>query len=400
MIKVYIRNSAIIFASLSFVPAHANILGDMTLTLGGLIDLEETWAPGKPYIVQGRLSGMTTFPTFTPIYDKNTDQTWSKGTLIGLTEYTYNCSRSAGSLAAIPDTNKKLGLPLTFYDSKNNLDNNRQAWVIPSLTYSIQLTGTNVGSGQPNTLKNNYNGQFFTGGDGLIDYGQPEHRQLCLSPYAASVAKGGTKNIAIQSSPSYEFYSNKELTPGRYKYLGTSLYIYSSTGTASTTDNLLIKLNIITDFKVVRICKITNVANDVFNLTMNRENELLLESSLQYTCTGNNKPVYISAIAKHGTVDPSDHKRLFFDNTSGNPVTNAPWLMGAAYNDNETPGLTCSDHSSAKLIDFQNGETALNVNAVSGVAKNLNIRWAVCTKDNVPPGDYKASVEVAIYTKE
>lgn len=50
-------------------------------------------------------------------------------------------------------------------------------------------------------------------------------------------------------------------------------------------------------------------------------------------------------------------------------------------------------------MKFNNDDIEVGKNSTSNQTEKLNIKWAVCSNNNVIPGKYRARVEVAVYTK-
>ncbi|MFW0929249.1 MAG: hypothetical protein WBO26_10845 [Providencia rettgeri] len=364
-------------------------LPPISLVLQGLIDLDEPKGVNQPYLVEGRLTGGTTI-TRSPIYASYAQQTWTKDySLLSISTSSTRCAGNIGE--RIVNTNR-YGFPLV-----HSRDSGLKAWIIPSIRYHIALTGAGAGSGGKH-LKTSYSGKLFTTEhDGLVDLESWYNQNTCLIPGTdIATTGGGTKVINLYADGKFELYTNKTISPGRLSYTGNKLYIVTHGN--STDVDATAPLNFVTDLNIVRICKISQVVNDNINVTIGRDNQVIEESSFQYTCTGENKDLAMSAVVKEGTLK-SDPTKLFFDTLEGKPASSPPWLMGMPYREGDDSTFSCKDENKKGMINFNNQPVDFSFKSISNIAQTMRIKWAICSNDNVTPGKYRARVELAVYTK-
>ena len=254
-------------------------------------------------------------------------------------------------------------MKLQHTDSQGQLTGN-YVYVVPRLVYNIRLNGPGVGSG--NGPRDSYSGVFFERAAGLVDrstWGNSAWN-ICMTPppgvFAPSNYGVGTKHsrsITISIAGPLELYATKAMQPGRYSYKGRPLYIGSFAG-YNEADSYA-PLNIMTDLNVVRICKITNVSQSNFNIVVGRETEVIKDSRFSYTCTADNKAIFISALAREGEVDGSNPSKLWFQRINGSRTANTPFLLGLPYGSGSDSSLTCQDVGKAGLLTFNNQEKTL-----------------------------------------
>ncbi|SUC25542.1 Uncharacterised protein [Providencia rustigianii] len=209
------------------------------------------------------------------------------------------------------------------------------------------------------------------------------------------------KFITFNTSSRFELYTNFQLVPGRFRLQKRVSVITQGPRVSPNGANSSERIEFITNIRVVRICKIKNVTQSTFDIVMGRSNQETRESRFQYTCTADNKPIYITAISREGRVDTSNPRKLWFNKVDGTEINNAkaPWLLALPYKDGDDSTLLCSNDTNTKLLKFNNEDQEIGKNSVANQQESLNIKWAICANNNVDPGKYRARVEVAVYTK-
>lgn len=101
-----------------------------------------------------------------------------------------------------------------------------------------------------------------------------------------------------------------------------------------------------------------------------------------------------------GRPDPDDPSKLLLANDKGTFADNPPWVIGKPYLNGASPALSCSDAGKAGLMKFNNQEIELpSLIAKAGQIYNLGIKWAICSKNDVPAGNYKGKAVINIYTR-
>lgn len=73
--------------------------------------------------------------------------------------------------------------------------------------------------------------------------------------------------------------------------------------------------------------------------------------------------------------------------------------MGKTFLNGISPALTCQDTNSDGLIKFNGQEIALPLKATSDQLYHLGIKWAICSDDTVPAGNYRGKTVISIYTR-
>ncbi|MEX6281402.1 hypothetical protein AB6F89_02320 [Providencia hangzhouensis] len=411
--KFFIKNKSInsplilLISLISFFPMKSMIAaqngGTMTLTLEGIIDLEHPKAATDPYLVEGRLPGRTS-TTYNYIYGSKT-QAWTSPdfAIFSISPRSTSCvdepiveggPNATAALQKVPGVNK-VGIKLTHASGA-------YAYIVPSLGFSVKLSGNN-NIGSSGFVKESYSGVVFEDVPNLVDRSTKGNRQwkLCYTPPDGTRAPGGynsKRNVSVYIAGPMQMYAPVPIQPGRYSYSGIPLYV-GSYGQDNDQDGVS-TLQISTSLNVVRVCSISDVSQDNFTIIAGRETEFFRQSSFKYKCTADNKPIYISAIAREGTVDSANQHKLWFDRTGGNITSNTPYLLALPYAAGGSGSLTCKDEGKAGLLNFANQEeTLLGLNSVSNVVQDLNIKWAICLNPNTEIGKYRARVEVSIYTK-
>lgn len=361
--------------------------GEMYLNLVGVIDLAKNPDPSVPHNVKGYLTGITGF-THRPVYSDYGGgwETWSNSAaLIGFSGREDSCSSSFTVFKRIPNTSE-IGLELT--NSKNT---NLKAYVIPRLRFTADVNGGG--------LIKKYTGTFFESHKKLTSWGY----HACFAPVGEDITNGGYKSIYVGNNNNYPVYILNSAESGVYRYSGAPLYLISN-GADSAAD-AYIRVRVTSDLKVIRFCQMSNVVNANINVVMNRSNEIIKESSLNFTCSGaeqDNEQVYLSAMVSEGTLDPSNHSILKLENLDANADKRAevPWVIGRfALNSNASPALTCKDSKSNDLLKFDNTEVKLPLISKVGEVHRLAIKWAICSSDNVPAGNYRGKAVITVYTK-
>lgn len=370
------------------------------INLEGYVDLDAPKAPNDPYLVQARLTG-DTFLSASTVYGPRQGSWSSEFALVAFTIRNNRCTQPGSSnfVSSIPGAPGKYGFKLDFTDTSGT-GNRMDAWIIPSIAFNVTFKGPDSGMEEFPGLKRSYSGKFFTDNSsgGLRD-SLTRDWNVCFIPIGVSNRGSDeklTKEIRFSAPEPFELYTTGTLSPGRFS-LTRKVYV-GTFGTTSLADRTS-DVQFVTNIKVVRICKIKNVSQSNFNITLGRNNQEVVNSSFQYTCTADSKPIYISAIAREGRVDSSNKNKLWFDNTDGTSAKSPPWLLALPYKDGEDQSLTCADERKSNLLRFDNAEQELSPMSVSNKDENLNIKWSVCSNDNVTPGKYRARVEVIVYTK-
>lgn len=398
-----------IAASFLFLPINSSLAADnkpeMKLILNGTIDLDSPVVVGQPYLLKGRLVGGTTF-SHAPVYggSKGSNNWDAAYPIVALSSSSYQCMRN--DVVPIPNSNGKWGYKLIFQSYDQSNADPIDAWLVPSLNYTIIVKNTAIDKNLPNAVKSMYSGRFFysAGPDGLSDrytvIGEQNRTgsNTCLTPPENTrTDAGGSKVITISAGGIFELYSAQRLRPGKFAF-SRDLFITSSLSVTGGDAQAPFKFE--TDLNIVRICKITNVTGgDRFNETMGRENQILRESKFTYTCTADNRALFMSAIVHEGTLSKTDKRKLFFDLQGGGPADNAPWLLARPYTGVDGPALSCKDEGNPSLLSFDNQDNDLKKMTRAGIAENMGIKWAICANDAVKAGKYRARVEIAVFTK-
>lgn len=358
----------------------------MTLTLEGVVDIVRNPSATVPHYVPGRLNGPTSWQV-SPIYMYEIENStrWREGDpwssdaseIIMMTTNTPVCDNH--SFVNVPGTSVST-LPL-----KNSADRNQQIYVIPAINFNITFSG----AGWSDTV---FSGSFGTKNNVLYN-----RTSYCYVPNNKPILYSGTKYLTLTSPGVYPVYVPKAVTPGNYKYYGDQMFLVfrGHTGTSKSQA----RLDIVTDLKVVRVCQISNVVNSNFDVVMERNNQVLKESSFSFTCTGDGQQMYISAVATEGQTDNADPKKLLLNPVSEGSTTARPWVIGKAYVNTSGPAVTCKDTGSAGLIPFNNSDLQLPLKAKADEIYNMTIKWAICANDQTKPGRYRGKTQVSVFTK-
>ncbi|MDY3696276.1 MAG: hypothetical protein SO066_16540 [Proteus mirabilis] len=376
------------FLALFLLPFHSysnKSYGTMTLTLIGVVDLAKNPDPNTPQYVRGILTGNTLISYHEPIYDEynNNLGEWSETeSLVGITGNEFYCYQGMNIFQQVPKSNSKYGLPLT--DDKGNIN----IYVTPTLKYEVRANGS--------YLNSSYSGTFFSrNNNGLIS--NYSSMNSCFYPQDQETSAGGHKSIEVYNNDRYPVYVTEKLSPGLLSYKGAPIYVvtqgYSSEANAS------LRINVRANLKIVRICQISSVSNNNISVVMNRENEVIQESSLTYSCTGDGHPVFVSAVVTEGKVNDSEPTKLVLNKQNGRVTDPAPWVLGKPFVNGASPALSCKDAGSQDLLKFNNQELQLPVIAKYNQMENLGIKWAICSDDTVQPGQYRGKAVVTLYTK-
>lgn len=358
--------------------------GTLTLGILGVVDLAKNPDPGVAHNLKGILRGANQI-YHSPVYAVSlpgADYIWGSGySFVGISGSDGACSGGSSVFSRIPNTSLT-GIKLSHSSNDPSLD----AFVIPQLLFNTTATGGGI-------YGEKYSGAFFSNVDGLskISY-------ACYYPPNTVARTGGSKTINITNNTSYPVYLSGGVQPGVYNYRGAPLYI--TTQGIDYEADAYIRLNITTDLKVVRVCQISNVVNKDISVVMNRNNEVFKESSLSFTCTGDNQQVYMAGVATEGYPDTTNPAKLMLNNISDSSYRgDVPWVMGKPFMNGISPALSCNEGDSPELIKFNNAEIALPQIAKIGETYNLGIKWAICSKDSVSAGKYRGKALVTIYTK-
>ncbi|WBA56708.1 hypothetical protein O7C57_18110 [Providencia sp. 21OH12SH02B-Prov] len=399
--------------------------GTATLELLGIIDLDDSVPVGTPYYLDARLLGPTNL-TLTPpkraIYstthsvgvptNKHNYAVWDeKRMLVGLSTDTDYCRFGNPNIKenTVLGQGKKFAFRLVHTD-----DSSLIAYVVPALKYDIQLDLPKDPT--PSGIKSSYSGYLVEKPPaGLItstvyDYWEAQYLNLChVLPQRVVMGKGGSKSITFSVGKPLEVYLNKAAKPGNFVMVPTKYHLITqgADGTSPQFPNVgsvstgSIGLNIRTTVKIVRACNIKNATNTVINKVMGRENAVYEDSKITFSCTQGGNPLFVSAIPREGEVDASNNTKLMLTKTDAGEVKDRPWLMAKPYLDGAaTPTIDCNAPTASGLLPFDNSDLPLNqISADSQVPMNLNIRWAMCSKDTVAPGKYKGRVEVLVFSK-
>lgn len=372
----------------------------MNIVLEGLLDLDTPVASTEPYLVEARLTGKTSLST-SGTYGNG--GFWSsEWALVGLSDGDSYCkSANSGFVVTIPGTSKK-GFALDFFLPDGSKPAGSQAWIIPTINYNVSILGSDADfKEQWRGLERNYTGTFFRPATGLVD--TFSRANICMYPPNAYQEGYDTmrKFITFNTSSRFELYTNFQLVPGRFRLQKKVSVITQGPRISPNGANASERIEFITNIRVVRICKIKNVTQSTFDIVMGRSNQETRESRFQYTCTADNKPIYITAISREGRVDTNNPRKLWFNKVDGTEINNdkAPWLLALPYKDGDDSTLLCSNDTNAKLLKFNNEDQEIGKNSVANQQESLNIKWAICANNNVDPGKYRARVEVAVYTK-
>lgn len=358
--------------------------GTMNLTLNGEVDLAKTPNPATAHSLEGTLTG-TTLMTLPTAYNTKTDTWLSVITLTGLSGNSMSCANGRDIFVAIPGTNKK-GLVLV-----NSTNPAVKAYVIPALQYNT-IIGKSSSEGWV------MSGFFFSlpmTGNGAASY---DSLNTCFYPAGKSVPPTWYKQIMIYDKVQYPIYFSRPVASGALKYTGAPLYI-TTEGVVEAAKGYL-RVNVSTNVNILSTCQISNVTNNNIDVNMSLTNEVITESSLTFNCTGDGQyPVYLSARVTEGTADSANPTRLLLKNIALPSATKRPWVMGKTFLNGISPALTCQDTNSDGLIKFNGQETALPLKATSDQLYNLGIKWAICSDDTVPAGNYRGKTVISIYTR-
>lgn len=323
-----------------------------------------------------------TLPT---AYDTKTNTWLSVITLTGLSGSNSSCSGGKTIFVTIPGTNKK-GLELV-----NSTNPAVKAYVIPALQYNTIM-------GASNTEGWVMSGFFFS--PPTISNGAAASDSLytCFYPSGKSVPSTWYKQILIYDKVQYPIYFSRPVASGALKYTGAPLYI-TTEGLADAARGYL-KVNVSTNVNIMSTCQISNVINNNIDVNMSITNEVITESSLTFNCTGDGQyPVYLSARVTEGNADSTNPTHLLLKNMASPSATKRPWVMGKTFLNGISPALTCQDTNSDGLIKFNGQEIALPLKATSDQLYHLGIKWAICSDDTVPAGNYRGKTVISIYTR-
>lgn len=362
----------------------AGYSGTLILKLSGEVDLAKTPDISTPTYLSGSISGQTSM-TLMPAYSTQDTQWSSAFAMVGLSGNPSTCSGGTGIFQTIPGTNQT-GVQLE-HSSRPGVS----AYLVPAFRYNGIMTVNNTGGWT-------VSGQFFS-----KPYGGSEpsasHNKLytCIYPDMLPVKKTWYKQILIYDSPTYPIYLSRPLAPGKLNYKGT-MYI-TTEGMAPEARGYL-AVNISADMDIKATCQISNVINNNIDATMGYQNEVIKESSLTFSCSGEGQQqVYLSAKVTEGTADTANPNRLLLTNITSPSVTNRPWVIGKPFLDDASPSLTCKDANADGLIKFNNQAVPLPLKANINQLYRLGIKWAICSDDSVPAGNYRGKTVINIYTK-
>lgn len=358
----------------------ADVRGSMTLTLIGVVDLTKNPDPNTPQYVQGILTGSTSM-TVRPAYGE-----WAGGNsgwgplaaLVGLGSDDRFCYEGRDIFKDIPG-NKQSQKGIVLNDIK---DPTNMIYMTPTLNYQVTSSA----------LPKDYYGTFFAGNPN----GMSRYSDVCLYPDDA-VEPGRGKVITVTNSSRYPIYVSKTLKPGIISYNGKPLYVVTQGRDIEASGSL--QLNVVADLRVIRVCQVSNVTNNVIDVAIPRSNEIIRESNITFSCTGDGNPINISAIAVTGHPDPAEPSKLILDKVGGGTVKNPPWVLGKPFVNGISPDLSCQNVDSSKLLKFNNTDLELPLNAKPNNIENIGIKWAICAKDDTTPGQYTGKTYVTIYTK-
>lgn len=363
---------------------NAKDFGTMDLSITGEVDLAKTPDPTTPHMLEGTLSGANTTELLDNAFSSSNSTWMNPFSVVGLSGSSTSCTSGSNIFESIPATNKK-GVMLT-----NTLKPNIKTYVIPKLKY-VAVLGKNQEEGWSVT------GLFFDkpNGVGAVSLNSSN---TCISPGTRSIPSTWTKTIIIYPTIKYPVYFPRPVSSGMLSYTGKPLYI--------TTEGLVKgaigywRINLTVNVNIKSTCQISNVSNNNININMGYTNEAITESSLTFNCTGDGQyPVYLSARVTEGNADSAEPTRLLLKNTSSSSGSKRPWVMGKTFIGDASPALTCKDTNTDGLIKFNGQETPLSINAVSGQLYRLGIKWAICSDDTVPAGNYRGKTVISIYTK-
>lgn len=387
MNKIYKRLAALLCITGSVLSQGtvfgATNFGTMNLTLNGEVDLAKTPNPATAHYLEGTLTG-TTSMTLTTAYNTKNDTWLSIFTLTGLSGNNSSCSGGRNIFGAIPGTNKK-GLELV-----NSTNPAVKAYVIPTLQYTTII-------GKDHSEGWTMSGLFFSPPTGS-GAASSDNSYTCFYPSGKSVPPTWSKQMMIYDKVQYPIYFSRPVASGALKYTGAPLYI--TTEGAIEAARGYLKVNVSTNVNIMSTCQISNVTNNNIDVNMSLTNEVITESSLTFNCTGDGQyPVYLSARVTEGTADSTNPTRLLLKNIASSSVTKRPWVMGKTFLNGISPALTCQDTNSDGLIKFNGQETALPLKATSDQLYHLGIKWAICSDDTVPAGNYRGKTVISIYTR-
>ncbi|WP_413483008.1 hypothetical protein [Morganella psychrotolerans] len=361
----------------------ATNFGTMNLTLNGEVDLAKTPNPATAHYLEGTLTG-TTSMTLTTAYNTKNDTWLSIFTLTGLSGNNSSCSGGRNIFGVIPGTNKK-GLELV-----NSTNPAVKAYVIPALQYTTII-------GKDHSEGWTMSGLFFSPPTGS-GAASSDNSYTCFYPSGKSVPSTWHKQMMIYDKVQYPIYFSRPVASGALRYTGAPLYITTEGAVGAARGYL--KVNVSTNVNIMSTCQISNVTNNNIDVNMSLTNEVITESSLTFNCTGDGQyPVYLSARVTEGTADSTNPTRLLLKNTASPLVTKRPWVMGKTFLNGISPALTCQDTNSDGLIKFNGQETALPLKATSDQLYHLGIKWAICSDDTVPAGNYRGKTVISIYTR-
>lgn len=366
------------------VATSATNFGTMALKLSGTIDLAKSPNAATPVYLPGTLTG-TSYMTLPTAFNTTTTLWLNVVSVVGISSSNSSCLSGGDVFKRIPGTNIN-GLTLT---TAANPD--AKVFVIPAFDYTA-IVNSDMSNGWAT------GGTFFTppraNGAASID-----GLNACIYPGNLTVSSEWQKQVGITNASSYAVYIPRPVAPGLVHYTGTPLYI-TSEGIVEAARGYL-RVNITADINIMATCQISNIVGNSIDATMGFSNEVIKESSLTFSCTGGTgqQQVYLSARVTEGTADTANPKRLLLRNTASSSVTNRPWVIGKTFIDGASPALTCNDTDADDLIKFNNQEMALPLKADLNHLYQLGIKWAICSNDTVPAGNYRGKTVVSIYTK-
>lgn len=197
-------------------------------------------------------------------------------------------------MSPIPNTTNKYGFELQFYTPDGNLSNDLKAWVIPALNYEVKIAGDDAGFKHWTNLKRTYTGKFFQPHSDLKDAISPNWN-ICMYPPGARTTSNNPplwKEINFSIQDKIELYTNSEIKPGNFRLVkSVSVMTMGPERTPGRDAYASESIAFATNIKIVRICKIKNVTKSTFDIVMGRTDQEILQTSFQYTCTADNKPI-------------------------------------------------------------------------------------------------------------
>ncbi|MGM0937353.1 MAG: hypothetical protein ACQEWL_08840 [Pseudomonadota bacterium] len=371
--------------------------GTATLTLQGLIDLAKNPDHGVAHNLKGSFSGITYINHHSPAYNQwlggGTNYWGSAVSFLLLGQSIYGGHDRI--FVPLPYDPELLAIPLT------NTENPKvRAYLLPEINYIAQI---HMAESVPSLSYKIFRGTFThpnTNGLTVTSGASPRSAYLEFNfGYNQKISDNeGFKSLTLLNNDNYRVFVDKGATAGTFKYQGNTIYV--SMPGMSNEAMAYLTININSDLKLARVCQISNVVNSDFNVVMGRENEIIKESQLTFSCSGKTGlPVYISASPIEGHVNSADPTKLMLSSLDNVKETKLPWVIGRPFINGSNSSISCNEAGANDLLKFNSTDLQLPFNMTTGDTYNMGIKWAICSKEDVPAGKYRGKAIVSIFTK-